>query len=333
MGLGTSYPASTGGSPPRPGQSGGPDKTSGPPPRTGSRQYSQAYPENTPSWYNEGQVTPSSITVPPWQQAIFDFNAINRSQGDALLGQWANAIGMGELGYENEAWYRNAKAQNDLAALGLAEGRDVGLGRERNNADRGFAGRGFEIDSRGNALKRDMGYRANDSEAAGRGSITSFGYGQNNRDILSQFGIAQDGTQLAYDKKMSDLAIDDKAIDSLAAEYGLKRADINNALKYGMSQLGLDWIQAVDTLNQQLNSGNDQLAMNAINFMNQVMSIPMDQVTPTDLNLTPQQMPGVPLQLGPAGQAYADAKAAGTLPTTVTPTMGAGGSPQIARRI
>lgn len=332
MGLGTSYPASTGTKPP----SGTGDRVPpGTPPQTGSRQYSQTYPQNNPDWYTPGQTTPSTLgPMSPFNQAISDFNTINTNQGDALLNQYLNKVGFANLGYDNEEWYRNAKAQNDLAALGLAEGRDIGLGRDRNNADRGFAGRGFDIDSRGNALKRDMGYRANTSEAAGRGSITSFGYGQNNRDILSQFGIAQDGTQLAYDKKMSDLAFSDKAIDSLAADYGLKRADINNALKYTMTQLGLDQSQTMMQLEEMLSSGNDQLAMNAINFMNQMMSMPMDQITTSDLGLAPRQMPGQPLELGPASLAYLEQQRLnGAGGSGGAGGSSGGGGPQFARKM
>lgn len=221
----------------------------------------------------------------PYQQAINDFNAINTAQSDMLLNQYLTSLGLGQGIYDNNVWYRNAQANNDLARLGLGEARDVGLARERNNLNAQFAGRAFDIDSRGNSLTRDMRYRANDSEAAGRGSVTSFGYGQNNRDILGQYGVAQDTTQLAYDRAMTDIRLDDKAIDLVAKEYGIKRSDVENALKYGLTQLGLDQFQAVDQLNQALTSGNAQLGQNAINFLMQIMALPIDPVALADLNL------------------------------------------------
>jgi len=233
--------------------------------------------------YSNGTAYPRSEPDNYFNQLIADFNAINRGQSDSLANQYTSAMGLGQGVYDNNVWYRQAQAGNDLARLGLQEGREVGLERERNNADRGFAGRGFEIDSRGNNLQRDMRYRANDSEAAGRGSITSFGYGQNERDILGQFDIAQDTTQLTFDKKMSDLDIDDKVIDSIASEFGIRKSDINNALKFGMTQLGLDWTQAVDRLNGDLASGDAILAQNAINFLTQVMSMPMQPPSMTDM--------------------------------------------------
>lgn len=231
-------------------------------------------------------------------QAWIDFAAIQQGQADGLLNQYLAASGLGQGMYDNNVWYRNAQAQNDLARLNIGEQRDIGLGRERNDLNRQFAGRAFGIDSRGNTLTRDMRYRSNDSEAAGRGSVTSFGYGQNNRDILGQYGIAQDTTQLTYDKAMADVTLDDKALDLLGKEYGIKRADINNALKFGLTQLGLDQIQAVNQLNQALTSGDAQLQQNAINFMIQMMSLPMDQVSMSDLNLPKIPIPGQPSVLG-----------------------------------
>jgi len=302
MGLGTTYPASTGGKPP----TGTGDRVPpGTPPQTGSRQYSQNYPQNNPSWYEEGNVTPSSITQ-PMDPLLAQFQAIQAGQRDQLQSQYLNAIGMGELGYDNEMWYRNASAASDLAKLANREAQQVGLGRERNDADRGFAGRGFEIDSRGNALKRDMGYRANDSEAASRGSISSFGYGQNARDILAQFGINQDTTQLSYDKKMSDLNIDDKALDLMAKDFGLQRDDVNNALKYASTQLGMDWITTVQGLNSSLESGDAALRQQALNFMTSLMAMPQAAPSMTDIfpNGIPMPQGDGPLELGPASLEY-----------------------------
>lgn len=218
---------------------------------------------------------PANDTIPV-NDLINQFGVANTAQGANLQNQYTNALAYGQGILTNDTDYRNAQAANDLARLGLQEGRDVGLGKERNAADTGFANRAFGIDSRGNALQRDMRYRANDSEAAGRGSITSFGYGQNERDILGQFGIAQDTTQLTFDKKLSDLALDDKALDSLGQEFGIRRSDVQNALKYGITQLGLDWVQTQATLAANLASGDAQLAQNARNFMVQVMGLPME---------------------------------------------------------
>lgn len=293
MGLGTlPYPA-----PPNvPG--GGNKGASGPGKGTtlGPQGPLPARPSPTNPW-SDGNTYPSSTGfMPPGAGAsnpILDqFNAIQQAQGNTLQQQYLNSLGMGELGYNNNMWYKTAQAGNDLARLDLQEGREIGLGRERNANDRGFAQRGFDIDSRGNALTRDMGYRANDSEAAARGSISSFGYGQNNRDILGQFGIAQDTTQLNLDKKMADLTLDDKALDSLGKEFGIRRDDVRNALKYGSTQLGLDWANTQAQLAQNLASGDQALQQQALNFMTQLMA--MDVPAPSIGDVFPGGLPGMP---------------------------------------
>lgn len=239
---------------------------------------------------------------------IAQYNALITAQQTGLQGSYLNNLGMAQAGYDNNAWFKQASADNDLARLGLQEGRDVGLARERNANDAGFANRAFGIDSRGNALQRDMGYRANDSEAANKGSITSFGYGQNNRDILAQFGIAQDTTQLTLDKKMADLDVDNKAIDSLANEYGIRKSDVMNALKYGMTQLGLDWTQTQQTLAANLASDDATLRQQALNFMAQIMALP--QAGPTLADIYPNGVPDGTVPGPPTGTDLA-ARAAG----------------------
>jgi hypothetical protein len=85
MGLGTSYPASTGGRP-RPGD-GGPAVP--PAPTSSSRAASQQ--GSVPDWYNAGSVTPSTMgPMSPFNQAISDFGAINKGQSDALMAQYLN---------------------------------------------------------------------------------------------------------------------------------------------------------------------------------------------------------------------------------------------------
>lgn len=323
MGLGTlPYPSGS------PGAGGGPRGASNSlpaaPPPTGSRAYSQSYPDAAEQYATTmGYASPASTTVTNGSSIdpiVAQYQSILTAQQNGIQGQYLNSLGMAQAGYDNNAWYKQASAQNDLARLGLQQGRDVGLARERNAADSGFADRGFAIDSRGNALQRDMGYRANTSEAAGKGSITSGGYQQNNRDILGQFGIAQDTTQLTLDKKKSDLTLDNKAIDSLATEYGIRKSDVMNALQYGMTQLGLDWTQTQSQLASQLNSDDANIRQQALNFMAQIMALP--QTAPTLADIFPNGVPSVastaspttPLPTTTSGAAYDT-----TGPYTLTP--------------
>lgn len=294
MGLGTlPYPAPA---PPRTGSRAYSQSYSAPP-ATGSRAYSQVYPEWSDKYAQDtgfSAAAPGS-SLPGGSNAlsIVDQMGITSAvRGDQLFNQYTNGLGMAELGYNNNLWYKTASAGNDLAKLDLREGREVGIGKERIAADRGFADRAFGIDSRGNALTRDMGYRANDSEAAAKGSITSVGYGQNRRDILDQFGIAQDTTQLQFDKKNSDLTLDEKTLDSLAKEFDIQRSDVRNALQYGTSQLGLDWAQTQAQLRANLDSGNEELIQQSRNFMQGIMSMPMEGATASDI--FPGGLPGMP---------------------------------------
>lgn len=294
MGLGTEYPVGTG----SPGAGGGPrgkantGGVSAPAPRPSDAYYMPGFGSPTTGQPRDFGAHGSTFIDP----LIAQFTAVDQAQRQGLTNRSLIDQGFGQLGYDNNMWFKQASADNDLARLGLQKDRDVGLAKEGNAADRGFAGRGFEIDSRGNALTRDMRYRANDSEAAAKGSITSFGYGQNERDILGQFGIAQDTTQLQYDKKISDLDISDKAIGSLAKEFDIRASDVMNALKYSSTQLGLDWEQTQRQIKEALDSGNAELNMQALNFMQQMMAMPIKPPSATDLfpggvpTVSPEQM-------------------------------------------
>ena len=271
---------------------------------TGSRAYSQTYPgvpNQTP-----GQTTPGTTSAynDPYINA---FGVIQGAQSDQLMQQYLNGLGMAEGLYGLNADYRNAMANNDLAKLAQQQYRDIDLGKERNAANLGFAQRGFDIDSRGNLLNRDMKYRSNESEAAAAGSITSGGFQQTNRDILGQYGIAQDTTQLALDKTTADLNLDNKAIDSLAKEYGVRKDDVLTTLKFGITQLGLDWTQAQQQLAQQLASGDAALQMNALNFMQQIMALPAPAVSIGDTfpgGLPGEATPGQVAQASSSQQPY-----------------------------
>lgn len=290
MGLGTlPYPQNK---PPTGGASGG-RRSSPTSPQPGSITNSMQQSPTSPTpgsptpRYGTPQPVPNGLS--PFDQRIMDqFNSINTAQQGVVQGRWLNDLALTEGVNNLNVDFTNTNANNDLARLAQQRYRDIdlgrqgnNLGRQGNNLDRTFAGRGFFLDSAGNNQQRDMKYRANDSEAAGRGSITSGGYGQNQNDILAQFNIAQGGSQLSYDKKMSDLDQNDKALklnddslSSLAKEYGVRESDVRNQLKFSIAKLGLDWDATQRQLEDAMKSGQAQLEQNALNFMAQLMAIP-----------------------------------------------------------
>lgn len=200
-------------------------------------------------------------------------------------------------------------------------------------------------------LQKGVANRANLSDATARGAIGSFGFGQQERDILAQYqnqyaqlGNAHDtgvrGAQLGLDRGSNDLAmklrgfqnqadntkfgytdaarginqqlegqgynwanqerdfadarnqhqtnidniyedyrykqgqndVTSQTIDSVAREYGIRQADVGNALKQAMTSAGLDYNNTIAQLNGMLQSGTANAQANAQNFLAQLLA-------------------------------------------------------------
>lgn len=89
------------------------------------------------------------------------------------------------------------------------------------------------------------------------------------RDDLATFR----GQYSANDYERARMQNVNKGLDSLAKEYGLKKQDIENQLKNAVDGLNLDYNEVVSQLGDALNSGNAQLAAQAMNFMRQMTAM------------------------------------------------------------
>lgn len=289
-----------------------------------SSQYGQVGTGQTAPSYPPGSPEALIAQYQQWQDQQFASNQKNNLTNLGIA-DWMNQLNTKSLQQSSGA---------DLARLMEQQYRDVQLGKEGNDLNRwfaqiglgqadqqlGLAGQGRDLDIRGAGLNRDIGYRANLSDASSRGAITSSGYLQNDRDLLGKFNLARDtanlgyaGAELTHDRQKTDYdstiakaGLDDKALDSLAREYGIRASDINNQLKLATTKLGLDYAQTIKQLNDQLHSNNAQLAQQAMNFMYQMLALPDTG------GKTPSAGYAPPVNLSPDGIAS-------------TPSVGAGG--------
>ena len=113
-----------------------------------------------------------------------------------------------------------------------------------------------------------------------RGQQTAFreqqlGYDRahmNNNTGYRMQGEQMRGTMAGYDKQGAELKNTMAGIDSLAKEYGIKKQDLLNGFKNGVTKLNLDLADTQAQLEQMLSSGNAQLIQQGMNFMNQMVA-------------------------------------------------------------
>ena len=114
-----------------------------------------------------------------------------------------------------------------------------------------------------------------------RGQQTAFqeqqlGYGRahmNNDTGYRMQGEQTRGTLAGYDKQGAELQNVTKGLDSLAKEYGIKKQDLMNGFRNGVTKLNLDLADTQAQLEQMLSSGNAQLIQQGMNFMNQMVAL------------------------------------------------------------
>lgn len=114
-----------------------------------------------------------------------------------------------------------------------------------------------------------------------RGQQTAFqeqqlGYGRahmNNDTGYRMQGEQARGTLAGYDKQGAELQNVTKGLDSLAKEYGIKKQDLMNGFRNGVTKLNLDLADTQAQLEQMLSSGNAQLIQQGMNFMNQMVAL------------------------------------------------------------
>ena len=114
-----------------------------------------------------------------------------------------------------------------------------------------------------------------------RGQQTAFqeqqlGYGRahmNNDTGYRMQGEQTRGTLAGYDKQGAELQNVTKGLDSLAKEYGIKKQDLLNGFRNGVTKLSLDLADTQMQLEQMLSSGNAQVIQQGMNFMNQMVAL------------------------------------------------------------
>ena len=137
----------------------------------------------------------------------------------------------------------------DQANQSIGE-RDRSIGNERDNLRFGYDGQVIGFDR--------------DAEGLTRSAATNY---NNYREALQ--GFRRERVGLNAQGRELDLA--DRALDSLAREYGIKREDLNSQFRNNVTSLGLDYSDTIRQLNDWLASGNAQLAYQAQQFMDQIM--------------------------------------------------------------
>lgn len=236
------------------------------------------------------------------------FNALNgllgRSRGNAYDRFQSNDQYLAGVAQDNQAQYGFATRdfRNDLAGARLqrdtsrrAASSDAasrgafGSAGFRDNISDILSQFGLNTDAANLALDRanqQIGER--DRSIGNERSNLRFGYEDQTigfdrdaagltRSAASNFNAYRDDLQ-GFRKQEVDLNAQgrelentNKALDSLAREYGIKRTDIENQFNNAVTRLGLDADQTRQDLEQMLNSGNAELVARGIEFMNQMM--------------------------------------------------------------
>lgn len=198
----------------------------------------------------------------------------------------------------------------DRAGLGLDRA-DLGLAREGNQADAAYLSRiraltdemfghdtsriGFETGEQDRALKSDALVRgagfapgfekdvqANTLRGLSDLQSTRIGYDREvagldrdvTKNVLESRGFDVDEQRIGLDEQRLDLA--GQKLDQTAAKLGLDRQRLDNDLRLGLSNLGLDYQQSVSKLYEML-SDNDarqlelglQILLEALGYANQ----------------------------------------------------------------
>lgn len=270
-----------------------------------------------PGWGTVGNPMAGASGLDPQTAALLNqFNAWSGNQYALNASNNGLQTGFTNASYLNNLGALTSSSQADLARLLQQQYRDVTLGKQGNQISRkyndlglglagqryglageqlGLQGQGRDQDIAGAALNRDIQYRANASDAAGRGATSTSGYTQNDRDSLHKFGLAQDAANLQYagaelgykgagldyqsaqnahDQAGENLTLNDAALDSLGKEYGIRRGDIENQLKAATTKLGLDNASTIQQLNAAMQSGDQAIMQQAYNFLVQLMALP-----------------------------------------------------------
>lgn len=153
---------------------------------------------------------------------------------------------LSQYGLNNEA----ATLALDRANQSIGE-RDRSIGNERANLGFGYEGQvlGFDKDAAG--LTRSA-------------KSNLYGYQDDLQGFRKQrIDLAAQGRELEQT---------DKALASLAREYGIKQTDIENQFNNSVTRLGLDAKAAREDLEAMLNSGNAQIVAQGLDFMQQMMA-------------------------------------------------------------
>lgn len=211
----------------------------------------------------------------PTNNPIIDqFNAWVQAQYAQGNASYGTNVGLANATNQNDLTTLNNSSAAQLAALMQQQYRDVALAGKQDQSNLLFAGQARDNQDQALGINRDIGLRANISNAAGSGSASAKGTFQNTRDIFDKYHNQFDANGIAYNKTAADIGIHKEALDSLGKEYGIRADEIQNQLKSATVKLGLNYASTVQQLNDQLASGNGALRQQAINFMLQLMAMP-----------------------------------------------------------
>lgn len=216
----------------------------------------------------------TSIANPTNNPIIDQFNAWIQAQ--YVQGQQSAglATGLANATNANDLTTLNNSSAAQLAALMQQQYRDVTLAGLNDANTLKFAGQTRDNQDQALGLNRDIGLRANISNAASSGAASAKGTFQNTRDIFDKYHNQFTANDISYNHTAADIAVHKDALDSLGKEYGIRADEITNQLKSATVKLGLNYAQTVQQINAQLKSGNSQLQQQAINFMMQLMALP-----------------------------------------------------------
>lgn len=256
-------------------------------------------------------------------------NAIFGEQGmqnSYLQGQYDRNIAPG-FGLDRQDLQANY--DRSIAGINNQQARDA-ITRQGNNNDIGFANRGFDeqqghvATQRGynrqdqdlmnmyaaqqgalasrqfglgndqNAFAYQQHQRAGLSDAAGRGAIGSYGFGQDRADNMTNLQLSNQNTKLGYDtttaginnslaqgllgiqrndtgldaqtdagrlsrdRQISNADLSNQTLDQMATEYGVTADQLGGALDRGLQRIGLTQQQAQDGLAEAKRTGNAQ---------------------------------------------------------------------------
>ena len=168
------------------------------------------------------------------------------------------AFGSAGFGDNIQDIYGQYDQARQAATLGLDQAnqqvdeRDRAIGNSRDNL--GLDYRGQQTAFRESALGFDRAHMNNDTGYRMQGEQTR-------------------GTLAGYDKQGAELQNVTKGLDSLAKEYGIKKQDLMNGFRNGVTKLNLDLADTQAQLESMLSSGNAQLIQQGMNFMNQMVAL------------------------------------------------------------